>query len=143
MAITGQGKTLGNVAVTGIETCVSQHIAYMQFYDESANPHFIRLFLETRYEELRAIAQGGGSTKGALTCGFLKSYCVPFPKGAEKDRSEQDEVVRILMAIEEKIRIHSRKAETMQELFKTLLHKVMTGEIRVADLDIDVSEVTQ
>ena len=73
IAITGQGKTLGNAAVTDIETCVSQHIAYMQFYDESANPHFIRLFLETRYDELRAIAQGGGSTKGALTCGFLKS----------------------------------------------------------------------
>lgn len=143
MAITGQGKTLGNAAVTDIETCVSQHIAYMQFYDESANPHFIRLFLETRYEELRAIAQGGGSTKGALTCGFLKSYCVPLPRGSEKDRSEQDEVVRILMAIEEKIRIHSRKAETLQELFRTLLHQLMTGEIRVADLDIDVSEVTQ
>ncbi len=143
MAITGQGKTLGNAAVTDIETCVSQHIAYMQFYDESANPHFIRLFLETRYEELRAIAQGGGSTKGALTCGFLKSYCVPLPRGSEKDRSEQDEVVRILMAIEEKIRIHLRKAETLQELFRTLLHQLMTGEIRVADLDIDVSEVTQ
>jgi hypothetical protein len=30
-----------------------------------------------------------------------------------------------------------------QPQFKTLLHKLMTGEIRVADLDIDVSEVTQ
>ncbi len=138
MAITGQGKTLGNVAVTDIETCVSQHIAYMQFYAESVNPHFIRLFLETRYDELRAVAQGGGSTKGALTCGFLKSYSVPVPK-----RPEQNEIVKGLMAIEEKICIHARKAETLRGLFNTLLHKLMTGEIRVADLDIDVSEVTQ
>jgi type I restriction enzyme S subunit len=115
----------------------------MQFYDESANPHFIRLFLESRYDELRAVGQGGGSTKGALTCGFLKSYCVPLPKKPKQDRSEQDEIVRILMAIEEKTRVHSRKAETLRQLFNTLLHKLMTGEICVADLEIDVSEVTQ
>lgn len=136
VAITGQGKTLGHAAVTVIETCVSQHIAYIQFSDESVNPHFIRLFLESRYQELRAIAQGGGSTKGALTCAFLKTYLVPFP-----ERREQNEITQALMSIENKIRVHERKRATLQELFKTMLHKLMTGEIRVNDLDIDTSEV--
>ena len=80
IAITGQGKTLGHAAVTVIETCVSQHIAFLSFNDTPVNPHFIRLFLESRYSELRGVAQGGGSTKGALTCGFLKTFLVPKPE---------------------------------------------------------------
>jgi type I restriction enzyme S subunit len=137
IAITGQGKTLGHAAVTAIETCVSQHIAYVQFHSENTNPHFIRLFLETRYHELRGVAQGGGSTKGALTCGFLKSYLVPSPKG-----DEQNEIVSILTKLETKISVHERKRTTLQELFKTLLHQLMTGQIRVHNLDIDTKEVS-
>jgi type I restriction enzyme, S subunit len=136
LAITGQGKTLGHAAVTAIETCVNQHLAYLQFNGEEANPHFIRLFLESRYSQLRAIGQGGGSTKGALTCAFLKSYLVPFP-----ERPEQDEIASALMTIEHKISVHERKRATLQELFKTLSHHLMTGQIRVNNLDIDVSEV--
>ena len=45
------------------------------------------------------------------------------------------------MTIEEKIRVHERKRATLQELFKTMLHKLMTGEMRVNGLDIDISEV--
>lgn len=136
VAITGQGKTLGHAAVTAIETCVSQHIAYLQFDGEHANPHFIRLFLESRYDELRGVAQGGGSTKGALTCGFLKTFLVPHPT-----RTEQDQMVSALMTVEKKIAIHERKRSILQELFKTLLHELMTGQIRVHNLNIDVSEL--
>lgn len=138
VAITGQGKTLGHAAVTAIETCVSQHIAYLQFSNQEANPHFIRLFLESRYDELRGIAQGGGSTKGALTCGFLKTYVVPLPH-----RTEQNTITTILMVIEEKISVHERKRATLHELFETLLHQLMTCQIRVDGLDIDTSEVTR
>ncbi len=137
IAITGQGKTLGHSAVTAIETCVSQHIAFLKFNDDSVNPHFIRLFLESRYAELRGVALGGGSTKGALTCGFLKTFLVPRPK-----RKEQDEITSALMAIEAKISIHERKRAALSDLFQTMLHQLMTGQIRVDKMDIDTSEVT-
>jgi len=136
IAITGQGKTLGHSAVTAIETCVSQHLAYLQFDNDDANPNFIRLILDSRYDELRAVAQGGGSTKGALTCGFLKTLWVPLPT-----RCEQDEITSALMNIEREVAIHERKRTTLRELFKTLLHQLMTGRIRVDDLKIDTSEV--
>lgn len=125
VAITGQGKTLGHAAVTAIETCVSQHVAYLQFNDDQTNPHFIRLFLESRYQDLRAVAQGGGSTKGALTCSFLKSYLAPLPK-----KSEQDEIVDTLMALEQVASIHELKREVLCELFKVFLGGLMTGTIR-------------
>ena len=49
---------------------------------------------------------------------------------------EQREIVTILAAIDRKIDLHRRKRAVLDDLFKALLHKLMTGEIRVADLDL-------
>ncbi|MDO9228618.1 MAG: restriction endonuclease subunit S [Syntrophales bacterium] len=54
---------------------------------------------------------------------------------------EQNEIANILKTIDQKIDLHEAKKSTLQDLFKTMLNKLMTGEIRVKDLDIDVSEV--
>ena len=49
---------------------------------------------------------------------------------------DQQEIVDILDAIDRKIDLHRRKRGVLDELFKALLHRLMTGEIRVADLDL-------
>lgn len=54
---------------------------------------------------------------------------------------EQFEIVKVLSVVDEKIDIHTAKKSALQDLFKTMLNKLMTGQIRVKDLDIDVSEV--
>ena len=41
-----------------------------------------------------------------------------------------------LDAIDRKIDLHRRKRTVLDELFKAMLHKLMTGDIRVADLDL-------
>ncbi|MDN6857305.1 restriction endonuclease subunit S [Pseudomonas sp. CAN2814] len=132
MAITGQGKTLGHCAVLRIEASINQHIAYLQTNTERAEPGFIRGYLETQYEYLRQVASGGGSTKGALTCAFLKSLPVPLPPTLD----EQREIVTVLDALDRKIGLHQQKRGVLEELFKALLHKLMTGEIAVLDLDL-------
>ncbi len=48
---------------------------------------------------------------------------------------QQDEIVTILNTIDRKIDLHRRKRAVLEELFKALLHKLMTGEIRVGDLE--------
>ena len=70
----------------------------------------------------------------------IDAVLVPVPPSAA--RNEQDEIVAVLKTIDRKISIHERKRATLQELFKTLLHKLMTGQIRIDKLDIDTSEVT-
>ena len=45
---------------------------------------------------------------------------------------EQREIVTILDAIDRKIDLHRRKRAVLDDLFKALLHKLMTREIRVA-----------
>ena len=49
---------------------------------------------------------------------------------------EQREIVSILDAIDCKADLHRRKRAVLEELFKALLHKLMTGEIRVGELGI-------
>lgn len=50
--------------------------------------------------------------------------------------AEQKDISAIFDAIDRKIALHREKRRVLEELFKALLHKLMTGEIRVADLDL-------
>lgn len=72
------------------------------------------------------------TTIKTITAPELKSLRVPTPPTL----GEQREIVAILDAIDRKIDLHRRKRALLDELFKALLHKLMTGEIRVADLDL-------
>lgn len=131
IAITGQGKTLGHCAVLGMQATINQHIAYVATDTRRADPSFVRGYLETQYDYLRQVGSGGGSTKGALTCAFLRSMPIPFPL-----LDEQREIVEILDTIDRKIDLHNRKRVVLEDLFKALLHRLVTGELRVADLDL-------
>jgi type I restriction enzyme S subunit len=130
IAITGQGKTLGHCAVLHIEATVSQHVAYVQVDPSLAESGYVRGYLETQYDALRQVAAGGGSTKGALTCGYLRGVLLPLPH-----LDEQRQIVAILDAIDSKTAMHRRKAAILDELFGVLLHELVTGQIRVHDLE--------
>jgi type I restriction enzyme S subunit len=54
IAITGQGKTLGNSALVTFETCINQHLAYAQFISSKIIPEFVLWFMQTRYEHMRS-----------------------------------------------------------------------------------------
>jgi type I restriction enzyme S subunit len=142
VAITGQGKTLGHCAVLRMHATINQHLAYLDTDLTTANPSFVRGYLETQYDYLRQVGSGGGSTKGALTCAFLRSLKVPLPLKSDgrPDLVEQDEIVAVLDAIDQNLELHKRKRVVLEELFKSLLHKLMTGEIRVSDLDLSALE---
>lgn len=130
VAITGQGKTLGNTALVSLETCINQHLAYAQFTTARVVPEFVLWFMQTRYDHLRSISQAGGSTKGALTCGYLKTYPVPVPA-----LEEQREIANVFAALDRKEKVHQRKHAALTALFRTLLHQLMTAQLRVHDLD--------
>jgi type I restriction enzyme S subunit len=49
---------------------------------------------------------------------------------------EQGDIVQILRAVDAKLEVSERKRETMTHLFCTLLHQLMTAQIRVNDLDL-------
>lgn len=49
---------------------------------------------------------------------------------------EQQEIAHILTTADRKIEVEEKRKSTIKELFKTMLNKLMTGEIRVKDADI-------
>ena len=67
----------------------------------------------------------------------VEPILIPCPPG-----KEQLEIAEVFYAIDKKISIHTAKKSALQDIFKTMLKKLMTGEIRVKDLNIDVSEVS-
>jgi type I restriction enzyme S subunit len=136
IAITGQGKTLGNSARVTFETCINQHLAYAQFTSERVVPEFVLWYMQTRYAHLRSVSHGAGSTKGALTCGYLKTYPVPIPS-----IDEQQEIAGVFKALVRKEKAHELKIKSLSDLFRTLLHQLMTAQIRVDQLDLSSLEL--
>ena len=130
IAITGQGKTLGHCAVLGIEATINQHLAYIEIDTTVAIPSFVRGYLETQYDVFRQVGAGGGSTKGALTCAFLRVFPIPLPETLD----EQREAVALMDPIDHKIELHQRKGALLEKLFRALLHSLITGKIRMGDL---------
>jgi type I restriction enzyme S subunit len=55
---------------------------------------------------------------------------------AKPGTDEQSELAQIFDAIDDKVDLHQRKLTLLGELFRALLHKLMTREIRLSDLDL-------
>lgn len=72
-----------------------------------------------------------GASYPAVTDRIVKEQIVPVPS-----LEEQREIVTILDTIDRKIDLHRRKRAALDDLFKALLHKLMTGEIRVGELNL-------
>lgn len=75
-----------------------------------------------------------GASYPAVTDRIVKEQIVPVP-----NLEEQRKIVVILDAIDRKISLHRKKRAALDDLFKALLHKLMMGEIHVADLEFSKS----
>lgn len=88
-------------------------------------------YLVQRVQFIRQLAGiEHGASYPAVTDRIVKERLVPVPS-----LEEQRQIVAILDAIDRKIDLHRKKRAVLDDLFKALLHKLMTGEIRVRDLD--------
>lgn len=67
-----------------------------------------------------------------LNTGTIDSLPLPLPPTLD----EQRDVVNVLDAIDRKIDLHQRKRVVLADLFKALLHKLLTGEVAADDLDL-------
>lgn len=67
-----------------------------------------------------------------LNTGTIDALPLPMPPTVE----EQQEIVDVLDALDRKIDVDQRKRDVLDQLFKSLLHKLMTGEISANDLDL-------
>jgi type I restriction enzyme S subunit len=71
------------------------------------------------------------STHPIITQTFLKNFKIPL-----LPLPEQQEIAEILQTIDQKIEIEKKKKELYEELFKTMLNKIMNQEIDVEKLEV-------
>lgn len=130
MAMYGQGVTRGKVGILGIEASCNQACAAMTPKDDDVLPRYLYHYLTSRYEAIRSLAHGGQQQN--LNLDIVRKIDVPVPSTTD----EQQEIVDVLDALDRKIDLHRRKRAVLDQLFKSLLHKLMTGEVSVDDLDL-------
>lgn len=92
-----------------------------------ATLEFVGKFLE--YYDLNRFKRMAGQP--LVTQGMINEHSIPLP-GVD----EQKEIISILDALDCKIALHKHKRTVLEELFKSLLHKLMTGGIRVYELNL-------
>jgi type I restriction enzyme S subunit len=134
IAMYGQGITRGKVAILGIDAATNQASAGIIPTTDRLMPMFLYYYLSFSYDRLRSFSHGAQQLN--LNAELVGSFQVP-----SADPAEQKEIVTILQTIDRKISLHERKRAALSDLFQTLLHQLMTAQIRVDKLDIDTSEV--
>lgn len=131
---TNSFELVGRTAIVEFDMDIvfASYLVRISVHGGKLNAHFLNHFLnwETAQRELKKLASRGVG-QANISAGKLKGFAVPIPK-----INEQREIVAILEAIDRKIGLHRRKRAVLDDLFKTLLHKLMTGAIRAADLDL-------
>jgi type I restriction enzyme S subunit len=135
MAITGQGKTRGKVAVLGIEATINQHVAYITLHTPRITTDFLHLHLQAAYSHLRRISDDSGSTKGALTCEDIKHFRVAVPPLEEQARIAHTVKLEVceLAAATERV---EREIELIREYRTRLISDVVTGKLDVRGVEI-------
>ena len=95
-------------------------------------PEFLNYFMnwpKTQGEIKKLASRAVGQAN--INATKLRTALFPLPA-----IEEQQNIVAILNTIDRKIDLHRRKRAVLEELFKALLHKLMTGEVGVGELGI-------
>ncbi len=121
---------VGDVNVAAGDCVIGRGVSAIR-PDCFSDPWF--LYFALLYAKPTLEGRASGSTFASVNKRTLNDLPVPFP-----DKPEQTQIGNILQAIDRKIDLHRRKHAVLEELFKALLHKLMTGEIRVGELDSSI-----
>ncbi len=126
LAMIGQGKTRGQVAILGIPACHNQNTAALRVPEEFVVPDYLYHYLVKQYEETRRI--GGGNNQKALNKRFVQSMAFPLPS-----LEEQTEIVRQvdqLFAHADRIEQQVNNAlDRVNNLTQSILAKAFRGEL--------------
>ncbi len=104
---------------------------------DRVNPDFLQAYTMTDNGRsfLSGRSHGAADGKFNINTETINSMLVPLPS-----LDEQREIAGILQSVDAKIAVHEAKQRALKDLFKTLLHQLMTAQLRVNHLDIDTSE---
>ena len=117
MAMYGQGKTRGKVALLGVKAATNQACAAI-LPRKDIDPYFVFLNLAGRYEEIREMSNSGGQEN--LSQGLIREIRFSFPPRDD----EQRKVTVCLGSLDAQITAETQKLDTLKTHKKGLMQQL-------------------
>ena len=114
MAMYGQGKTRGKVAILGIDASINQACASIQTNQSILNSLFLFQNLSKRYSEIRGLSNLGGQEN--LSGAIIKEIKVSYPS-----LLEQEKIALFFSFIDQRIKTQIKIIEDLKVLQNTLI----------------------
>ena len=121
------GATAGKVGILAIPATTNQAICAILPDTSLALQDFLFYALIRQRETL--LSQRYGGAQPNLNQTIIRSFPIPLPP-----LDEQREIARILQAVDAKIAAEQARRAALEELFKSLLHELMSGQIRLPNI---------
>jgi type I restriction enzyme S subunit len=125
MAMYGQGKTRGKIAVLGIEASTNQACASI-VTKPCLDSLFLFQNLSKRYEEIRELSNQGGQQN--LSGTIIKGIKVCFPT-----LIEQKKIAAFFSLIDDRIATQNKIIDSLETLIKGLSEKLFAQKLRFKD----------
>ena len=122
IALAGQGKTRGTVAINMIKLCTNQSLAAIITNDKIL-PYYLYHNLDFRYKELRAYSTGDGG-RGGLNLTIINNIKINFPE----NKKEQKRIVEVFSTWDQAIEKLENLISAKQKQFKWLLKTLITDQ---------------
>jgi type I restriction enzyme S subunit len=103
---------------------------------KSINPDFLYQYFQTNQYWQQIDANKKSNLKGGVNGTILSKLKVPLP-----NKIEQEQVVSKMNMLDESIFFRRKRRGLLNALFKSLLNQLMTGQLRVDDIDFPNMEV--
>jgi len=100
---------------------------------QNLNSYYLYHFTKSSIYWKQIHSHKGGRLKQGINIPILSNILIPLPR-----LNIQNKIVRNLMPIDQKIQVEQNKKKALEELFKSLLNNLMTGKIRVNNLDLEL-----
>lgn len=118
IALAGQGKTRGTVAINEIPLTTNQSIAAIEV-GSNLDSEFVYQNLESRYEELRTISSGDG-TRGGLNKQLIADLNIVAPSV-----EEQCKIGMFFKQLDLNLSLHQEQVNKLQQIKKSMLRKML------------------
>lgn len=125
VALAGQGKTRGTVAILEKAMALNQSLAAMVVND-GTDFTFLYYALEKSYEALRELSSGDGG-RGGLNKKILKEFEIKVPPS----KKEQKAIASILNVMDEEISVLVEERNKIIQIKDGAMDDLLTGKVRL------------
>jgi type I restriction enzyme S subunit len=127
------GSSIGKVGMSYREKSATNQQINSIICKKGRDPEFVYYLLSYHWEYWKSFATFGPVP--ILSKGRFATIVVAIPSSVE----EQQAIAKPLVVLEAKVEVAEKKVAALKDLFRTLLHELMTAKTRVHELQLEMT----